>query len=688
MNLHAINSGSVEEPRAGTLKFAYPGGARPLEGYTIKRGIGRGGFGEVYYATSDAGKEVALKLIRRNLDVELRGVGQCLNIKHPNLLALYDIKRDELGDSWVVMEYVAGECLEDVLQQHPLGLPPAQAMRWFCGVCAGVAALHDRGIVHRDLKPGNIFSDEGLVKVGDYGLSKFISASRRSGQTESVGTVHYMAPEVGHGRYGKEIDIYALGIILYEMLTGHVPFDGESVGEVLIKHLTAEPDLSSLAEPFRTAIARALAKDPARRWQSVAEMLQALGVEPQTVLSGFGLPGAGRADLGELVGVPRGGGQGAWQETASQTPGGTGQAAMRGQGAPLADQCGIPAGDPLTAALRRAVQNFSEWWRRAPFVQRFCAVLGVGVLVLATMPALPMVVGAVAVLYAVYWVIWMMVTPPRSTPSRKHVPHTTAPYGVGTGKRDQPLVAELVPNPPGGLETRGQTDNQQPHATTSSPERLPQRSRREKLADLLGSLLVSAAAAALISLLWILLVVPQPSAQQYVWFTLTSTIGSWCVLGSGHWWGIRRGEPVLRRLWMLCLGLAVGAASWTLGQWLLVNIPIVWAPLALAEELIMQGTVLFDNTANQPTLFAHMLYFGVALALVRWWKQVHPHRRSHLSLWFAAATAAVGWLVSLFVPYPQPMGMLLAANTSLAAQIAAPRLSPPPAKAREPEESG
>ena len=85
-------------------RFTYASGSRPLEGYTIKRGVGRGGFGEVYFATSDAGKEVALKLIRRNLDVELRGVTQCLNLKHPNLLSLYDMQHDDQGDTWVVME--------------------------------------------------------------------------------------------------------------------------------------------------------------------------------------------------------------------------------------------------------------------------------------------------------------------------------------------------------------------------------------------------------------------------------------------------------------------------------------------------------------------------------------------------------------------------------------------------------
>src|SRR5437868_5770840 len=113
MNLPASQLDEADRPRAGAMKFAYASGSRPLDGYTIKRGVGRGGFGEVYFATSDAGKEVALKLIRRNLEIELRGVQQCLNLKHPNLLALYDIRHDAQGDSWVVMEYVDGASLED-----------------------------------------------------------------------------------------------------------------------------------------------------------------------------------------------------------------------------------------------------------------------------------------------------------------------------------------------------------------------------------------------------------------------------------------------------------------------------------------------------------------------------------------------------------------------------------------------
>ena len=93
------------------MKFTYNSGQRPLDGYTIKRGVGRGGFGEVYYAVSDGGKEVALKLVRGNQEVELRGMAQCLNLKHPHLVSLYDMKTDAQGDHWVVMEYIAGEPL-------------------------------------------------------------------------------------------------------------------------------------------------------------------------------------------------------------------------------------------------------------------------------------------------------------------------------------------------------------------------------------------------------------------------------------------------------------------------------------------------------------------------------------------------------------------------------------------------
>ncbi len=258
------------------MKFTYGSGARPLDGYTIKRGVGRGGFGEVYFAVSDGGKEVALKLVRGDGDIELRGIAQCLNLKHPNLVNLFDLRADKDGNQWVVMEYVAGEPLHQVLVRHPKGVPVDLAKQWFQELARAIGYLHDHGIVHRDLKPANIFIEEGRLKVGDYGLCKSMSSSQRTHQTQSVGTVHYMAPEISTGNYGKQIDVYACGILLYEMLTGHVPFDGESAGEILMKHLTVTPDLKAVPFEFVPIVSKALAKNPAHRYAGLAEMAQAV----------------------------------------------------------------------------------------------------------------------------------------------------------------------------------------------------------------------------------------------------------------------------------------------------------------------------------------------------------------------------------------------------------------------------
>ncbi|HRW52763.1 MAG TPA: protein kinase [Phycisphaerae bacterium] len=255
------------------MAFTFQQGDRPLPGYTIERGVGRGGFGEVYFATSDGGKEVALKYLRDNAAVELRGVAQCLNLKSPHLVAIHDIKQSEAGDSFVIMEYVAGPSLRDMMSEHSEGLGVDKAVYFLREIGKGLAYLHDCGIVHRDLKPGNIFYDDGYVKIGDYGLAKLMASSQHSGQTVSVGTVHYMAPEVGSGNYDRTIDIYAMGVMLYEMLLGRVPFSGSSMGEVLMKHLTAQPEVDALPTPFPAVIRRALAKDPKDRYQSVREMM-------------------------------------------------------------------------------------------------------------------------------------------------------------------------------------------------------------------------------------------------------------------------------------------------------------------------------------------------------------------------------------------------------------------------------
>jgi hypothetical protein len=256
--------------------YRYKHGDRPLPGYTIQRAAGRGGFGEVYYALSDSGREVALKVVHAYEEVELRGISQCMNLKSPHLVSIFDVRHADDGQPVVIMEYITGPSLREIIDEHPAGLGTQKAAFFLREIGKGLTYLHDCGIVHRDLKPANIFYENGYVKIVDYGLSKVISASHRSAQTVTVGTLHYMAPEVGGGQYDRSVDIYALGALLYEMLTGQPPFFGISPAEVLMKHLSTQVNVDGIEEPFATVIKKSLAKNPADRYQTVQEMVEAV----------------------------------------------------------------------------------------------------------------------------------------------------------------------------------------------------------------------------------------------------------------------------------------------------------------------------------------------------------------------------------------------------------------------------
>lgn len=270
-------------------KFRYAPGFKPFDEYTIECALGRGGFGEVYHATSNAGRDVALKAILKHEDTELRGVQQCMNLRSTRLLTVYDIRRDDSGTPWVVMEYVRGPSLQDIIAEYPDGMQAEQAMYLLKEIALGLSDLHNAGIVHRDLKPGNIFFDGGLAKIGDYSLSKVLSSDQQSQHTMTVGSVHYMAPEISLGRYDKTVDIYALGIIFFEMLCGRPPHTGESVGEVLMKHLNADADVARVDERFRAVIQQALERDPAERFQSAEEFAKAAlaSVDPSALVDSF-----------------------------------------------------------------------------------------------------------------------------------------------------------------------------------------------------------------------------------------------------------------------------------------------------------------------------------------------------------------------------------------------------------------
>lgn len=256
--------------------YRYQNGDRPLDGFTIEHAVGRGGFGEVYYAVSDSGRQVALKAVQNYEDIELRGISHCMNLKSPHLVSIFDVKYSDRNDPFVIMEYVAGPSLRQLLDESPEGLGPEKAAWFVREIGKGIALLHDNGIVHRDLKPHNVFVEDEYVKVGDYSLSKVITTSHRSGHTVTVGTVHYMAPEISLGRYDRSVDIYALGVMLYEMLTGKPPFLGETMPEVLMKHMSQDVDVSGLAEPYASVVRKAMARDPEERYSTIEEMVEAL----------------------------------------------------------------------------------------------------------------------------------------------------------------------------------------------------------------------------------------------------------------------------------------------------------------------------------------------------------------------------------------------------------------------------
>jgi len=652
--LSAAPSGAASSAPSPGGRFTYASGSQPLPGFTIKRGVGHGGFGEVYYAVSDGGKEVALKLIRRNLDVELRGIRHCLNLKHPNLLAIYDIRQDATGDNWVVMEFVTGESLENVVTAHPAGMPADRALAWLFGIGAGVACLHDHGIVHRDLKPANIFCDEGTVKLGDYGLSKFISCSRRSGQTESVGTVHYMAPEIANGRYGKEIDIYALGVILYEMLVGRVPFEGESVGEVLMKHLTTPPDVSVLAEPYRSVVAKALEKDPAKRFASVSEMLAAL---PR--------PSSSQGHVGPLPSAPG--------KAAAAAP----RIAAAAAAIPVAEAVDE---EPILRAVRQGLRKAHDAWSESGLntpTKIILVMIGLFVLVKTAVGWVP-VVFTLLILYGLYWV------------ARSIVLGTSAarrPYHVGPA--GSPFAAACPAAPPAPPMAARQAGPPQPPRVARAwrPRRelavdaLVLKPPRERVAELVGSLLGSALVSIVMMIVMMIVLGfhgPDPRPEQGAWLLLVSLAGSWAVLLPSKLWEGRDGDAWLRRFTLMVIGLGVGAFAYFVTTALSVPLP----ELIDSPGPHYRPPPGFYTPDGMPSLKACMAVFGALFLVVRWWRLANPLRSTRMSVWSVIGCVFLAWLVGLLLQFHMPWLMIVAGMMAMAVQLSSPWVHPRIRRAR------
>ncbi len=256
------------------------------ERYRLIRRIGSGGMADVWSADDEMlGRQVALKFLHERFGADEQFVERfrreaqaAAGLQHPNIVSVYDRGEHE-GRYLIAMEYVQGAALKDLIER---GLSPAESVEIVRQVLTGVRFAHDRGIVHRDLKPHNVLVDaEGRARVTDFGIAR--AGASEITQTGSVlGTAQYLSPEQAQGlETTASADIYSVGVILYEALTGRVPFDAETAVAIALKQVSEPPVPPRQINPeippaLDAVVLKALAKDPADRFQSATEFLRAL----------------------------------------------------------------------------------------------------------------------------------------------------------------------------------------------------------------------------------------------------------------------------------------------------------------------------------------------------------------------------------------------------------------------------
>lgn len=252
--------------------------------YRVTERIGSGGMADVYKAVDETlGRTVAVKVMHAHYASDPEYVARfrqeaaaAANLSHPSIVNIYDFGIE--GETpYIVMELVRGTDLKTIVQQRG-PLDPAKVAEYGAQVCSALAAAHGYGIIHRDIKPQNlVLMPDGRVKVMDFGIARAVDSDAT--QTGSVlGTAQYVSPEQAQGRtLGPASDLYSLGVCLYELATGRLPFDGDTPVAVALKHVNDEPAPPSVFRPdiprsLEAVIVRAMAKDPSHRYRSAEDM--------------------------------------------------------------------------------------------------------------------------------------------------------------------------------------------------------------------------------------------------------------------------------------------------------------------------------------------------------------------------------------------------------------------------------
>jgi eukaryotic-like serine/threonine-protein kinase len=272
--------------------------------YRLIAPVGEGGMATIWRAVDEQlDREVAVKLLREQFGSdagfaarfrqEARAAG---SLSHPNIVPVYDYGTDTDGSQFIVMQLVEGENLATLLKERS-NLETNDAVRIALGVASALEAAHRRGLVHRDVKPGNILiTDDGDVKVTDFGIARAVAEASMTVTGTTLGSVHYFSPEQARGdEVTGASDVYALGIVLYEMLTGRRPFEGDSAAGVALKRLSEDPPPPSTYRPVPSGLSaivmRALQREPRDRFPDAGSFAEALRVWQKD-------PGAAAAALG------------------------------------------------------------------------------------------------------------------------------------------------------------------------------------------------------------------------------------------------------------------------------------------------------------------------------------------------------------------------------------------------------
>lgn len=255
--------------------------------YEVVSHIGQGGMADVFLAVDTIlNRQVAIKILRADLSTDAvsilrfeREAQAAAALAHPNIVEIYDVG-DYKGHHYIVMEYVTGKTLKQVIRSRG-PLVNEEAVDIMKQLCSAISEAHSRGIIHRDIKPQNVIvKADGSIKILDFGIATAKGSMQLTQANNVMGSVHYLAPELAKGEAASpQSDIYALGIVLYEMLAGDVPFKADQAVQIALKHMREPmPDVrlinASVPQSIANVITRATAKDPNNRYGSCREMLQ------------------------------------------------------------------------------------------------------------------------------------------------------------------------------------------------------------------------------------------------------------------------------------------------------------------------------------------------------------------------------------------------------------------------------